>query len=133
MTVALWDVIKESKDGLAYINSEEQYALLEKIFSKLDKESIRVLHEEWSDVLQEMQGSEEYNRLHISRGGIIDGGDDCFYMDFGNWLVAQGEELYQTFKEKGHEAVLAYIEKHDIPESDYTFECMVYVFHDFLN
>ena len=34
--------------------------------------------------------NQKFDKLHISNGGIIDGGDDAFYSDFACWLIFRG-------------------------------------------
>ncbi|MNV39761.1 hypothetical protein D3C71_1313510 [compost metagenome] len=55
-------------------------------------------------------------------------GDDGFYMDFASWVIAQGEELFDNINKEGSNTILSYINKYNISEGDYTFECMLYVF-----
>lgn len=132
MNINLWDVIKESKAGHDYLFSEKQYDNLYEILSKLPKEQVKALRKEWSDKIDKMFANPEFDKLHMDFGGMIDGGDDTFYMDFGNWIIAQGEELYDKFMTIGHQTIYDYIEKHCIPVKEYTFECMAYAFHDFV-
>ena len=68
-----------------------------------------------------MEKDNEFNKL----SGFVNSADDGFYIDFANWLVAQGEELYNSFKKNGYEVVINYIKQHNIKEKDYTFECMI--------
>ena len=74
----------------------------------------------------------EFNCLHISNGGFVIGGDDSFYTDFGAWVVAQGEELLEQFKEFGVLAIVSYIINNKIDKSDYMYECMEYAFTTYL-
>lgn len=120
----LWKLIKESKKGNEYLSCKEQYDNLVEILSKLDKNEIKELSNLWHEVHYDPK---EFELLHS-----LVSGDDHFYLDFGNWLVAQGEELYIKFKENGHTAVIDYIKKYNIPESEYGFESMGYVFWEFI-
>lgn len=131
MSELVWKVIEESKSGVPYLPSEEQFEQLGKILSRYDNETIEEIRKEWSVKTRELL-NDEFNLLHIDNGGIICSGDDGFYMDFGNWVIAQGEGLFNRFKEEGHQAILDYIKEHDVPEDDYMFECIVYVFQDLL-
>jgi Protein of unknown function (DUF4240) len=131
MEQLMWKVIEESKAGKEYCNSEEQYQNLLKVLGQYDKATIKAIYEEWNGLYQSFSNNPEFNKLHWSKGGIVNAGDDGFYMDFGNWFVAQGEELYNEFKERGHQAVLDYVKKHNLDESEYRYECMIYAFHQF--
>lgn len=130
MTKTVWDIIEETKDGKPYVGSEEQYENLERVLSQMDRKMVSRIGEEWRKKTRELINNENYYKLHYNHGGIVDRGDDGFYMDFGNWVIAQGEELFQQFKKEGHEAILDYIKKNNVPCEDYNFECMIYAFHD---
>lgn len=126
----LWNIIEESKENQQYLASEKQYENLKDILSRYDSNTIKGLHDTWDGVCKELK-NDEFEKLHVQDGGIVDTGDDGFYMDFANWVVAQGKALFDVFKNEGHEAVLNYIKENEISEDDYTFECMVYVFQEF--
>ncbi|ANU12646.1 hypothetical protein B481_1315 [Planococcus halocryophilus Or1] len=130
----LWDIIEESKKGKEYLPSEQQYENLIDIMNRYDKVTIEKLYEEWKNIYNQIV-NDEFEKLHIDseEGGIVEGGDDTFYQDFGHWFVAQGETVFKKYQEKGHLAMLEYIDKHHIDEEEYTFENMVYAFHDFID
>lgn len=132
MTKMVWDIIKESKGGKPYLSSEEQYKNLKELLSKLDKENVEKVHAEWNEVTEELLG-DEFDKLDVEYGGMINVGLDGFYIDFADWVLAQGEELFLQFKKEGHQAIVDYINKHNVPESDYAFECMGYAFHEFVD
>ncbi|WP_460271721.1 DUF4240 domain-containing protein [Bacillus sp. NEAU-Y102] len=129
----LWEVIKETKDGKEYLNSQKQYENLEKVLASLDIENVKIINTEWRKITDAWYDDVEFNKLHISEGGFVNAGDDGFYMDFRNWLLVQGEELYNEMKERGHMAVVDYVNKHQIGESEYRFECMIYALHPYLD
>lgn len=133
MEQMLWLVIRESKSGQEYLNPEIQYQNLENILDRLDKAVVKQIEDEWRKKVQGIINgqNDEFEGLHVQDGGIISAGDDGFYMDFANWFIAQGEELFKKFQEEGRTAVLDYIEKHRIPREEYLYECMVYVFHKY--
>lgn len=134
MRKILWDVIEESKEGKEYLSSELQYQNLIKILNRYDKETINKLYEEWQKIYSQIV-NDEFEKLHVENeeSGIIEGSDDTFYEDFGHWFVAQGEVVFKMYQEKGHVAMLEYINKHYIDEEEYTYECMLYAFYDFIN
>lgn len=124
----LWDIIEKSKFGTS--NCEEQYNKLVKLINELPDSCVLKLRNIWDKISLGYTRDYEFEKLHISNGGVVDGGDDTFYMDFGSWLVVQGEELYKDFKNKGYKAVIDYIRVNNIDRNEYTFECMVYAFQD---
>jgi len=132
MNKTLWQIIKESKEENKYTESKKQYENLHNILSKLPQKEVSKLRNDWSDLSFKMISNDEFEKLHRGNGGIINSGDDGFYMDFASWIMAQGEELYKDFMENGHSVVLNYIKENNILKSDYMFECMEYVFHDFI-
>jgi hypothetical protein len=123
----LWKVLYDSKGGKVYLPAREQYNNLSNILAGIDKETVRGLHGVWRQKLKEFRVP-EFDLLHASRGGVVDGGDDAFYADFANWLLAQGEDMFNNFKKNGHKLVLVYIRGNDIPQEDLTFENMGYAF-----
>lgn len=131
MEKLLWEIIEETKKGKKYLNSKDQYNNLVKILSSYDQKTVDNIKTIWSQKEKELTESEEFGKLHFTRGGIIQSGDDGFYMDFSNWVIAQGEELFNDFKENGRAAILSYIINNKVPEKDFMFECMIYAFHDF--
>ena len=68
--------------------------------------------------------------LHFINGGICNGGDDSFYIDFGNWIVAQGKELCSNFIRNGYISIIDYIKSNNITEENYEFESFIYVFNE---
>jgi len=132
MTKMVWDIIKESKGGKPYLNSEEQYKNFKELLSQLDKETVEKVYEEWTELEDELR-CDEFEKLDANYGGMISVGLDGFYIDFANWVLVQGEELLVQFKKEGHQAIMDYIQKHSVPKSDYSFECMGYAFHDFVD
>ncbi|PGR83662.1 DUF4240 domain-containing protein [Bacillus cereus] len=133
MNKTLWKVIAESKAGEVVLDSGTQYKNLKNVLAKMDKKEVREAYDAWSKIRSEWYDSDEFNLLHAGNGGFVNGGDDGFYMDFASWLIAQGEELYNEFQKRGHQAVIEYVDKHQIGENDYRFECMVYAFHDYID
>lgn len=130
MRELLWNIIEESKENKPYVGSEKQYENLKNILSRYDSNTINTLHDTWDGICKELK-DDEFEKLHVQDGGIVDTGDDGFDMDFANWVIAQGKALFDAFKTEGHEVVLDYIKKNKISEDDYTYECMVYVFQEF--
>lgn len=129
----LWKVIEESKSGEVYLSSKKQYTNLGQILSGYEQNTIKSIHEAWVEKSKlYTHENVEFEKLHEQNGGIVSAGDDGFYMDFANWLLAQGQDLYKKFQKEGHQAVIDYIEENHISENDYLFECMSYVFHKYL-
>lgn len=134
MKKTLWQVIAESKKEKAFVTSKTQFKNLKNVLVKMDKENIVKVHEEWQLLLKKFHKHGDLNGFLKENGGFInDASDDELYTDFANWLVAQGEELYNAFQEKGHIAVIEYKKKHKIQRKDYLFECMSYVFHPYIS
>ena len=132
MEQLLWSVIQETKSGQEYLNPETQYENLKSILRRLDKTVVQQLEEEWRKKVKVFTNdNNEFDKLHVSFGGIVNAGDDGFYMDFANWVIAQGEELFKRFQEEGHTAILDYIKKHNVTEEDYRYECMIYAFSQY--
>lgn len=130
----LFNIIEKSKEGTNF-NSEQQYKRLELIIRQLPKDEAELLYNEWWKIRKEYGmdlDESEFNCLHISNGGFITGGDDSFYTDFGAWVVAQGEELLEQFKEFGVLVIASYIINNKIDKKDYMYECMEYAFTTYL-
>lgn len=128
----LWEIIEESKEGQYYLESEKQFKNLHRILSNYDKDTIKEIYETWRLKVKTLIRYNEFDKLHVQNGGIVSSSDDGFYMDFANWVIAQGEQLSKEFQQQGHKAVLDYINENNISEEDYMYECMIYVFHDYI-
>lgn len=127
MTQKIWSIIEETKVNNQFTDSENHsYNLIERL-SKFSNSEINEFEEQWRKIYSSIMG-DEFEKLHINNGGIVSSGDDGFYMDFANWLIAQGVDLYKKFKENGHTAVLDYIKENDISKSNYMYESMIYCF-----
>ncbi|MFV1457278.1 DUF4240 domain-containing protein [Bacillus mycoides] len=133
MKKTMWEVIKESKAGNEVLDSGTQYRNLENILATMDKENVQSVYNEWSEITRGWSDNLVFNLLHEGNGGFVGAGDDGFYMDFANWLVAQGEELYNAFQKEGTKAVEDYVNEHMIGEREYLFECMIYAFHPYID
>lgn len=126
----LWRILEKSKQNCNF-NSECQFQNLKYILSDMGLEEVVALRYRWEQVRHVYrEDEEEFDKLHLSNGGFLEGGDDTFYIDFPNWLVAQGEELYNNFREHGISAIFSYIITNNIKEKDYTYENMFYAFPD---
>jgi len=130
MKQVYWDIIEQSKQGTNF-DSEKQFHNLFELLKDRDEKFIRDFNDEWSGISHSyiVSDRDEYDKLHVSNGGIVDG-NDTFYMDFGAWLVSQGEKLFKRYLKYGYQEVINYIKMNDIKEVDYTYECMDYVFQD---
>ncbi|OSA95778.1 UNVERIFIED_ORG: hypothetical protein B2H93_04975 [Clostridium botulinum] len=129
----LFKIIEKSKEGTNF-DSEKQFSKLQLMVRNLPKETVELLFDEWCEIRKEYRVEEkgEFERLHISNGGIVNGSDDRFYGNFGAWVIAQGEELLSNFKKYGCEAIIEYILSNEISEYNYTYECMEYAFTSYL-
>lgn len=125
----LWSIIEKSKDK----SSGTQYENLKRILKEMSKETVGVIRNEWHNKEKYLTRHNEFKQLHYCNGGIIVSGDDGFYMDFANWVIAQGRELFEQFQVHGHKAVLNYIEANNIAEEEYMYESMAYVFQELSN
>lgn len=132
MNDLLWKVIKKSKNGKEVLSSKVQYNNLKEILDNYDKNTVEKVYEQWRSKTKELINDKEFELLHANNVGIVYSGDDGFYMDFANWVIAQGEKLFNQFKKEGHKAILDYINKQQISEQDFMFECFIYVFHDYI-
>lgn len=125
----LWNIIDMSRMGTKFDN-RRQYDSLVGILDKFESNVIEGLMKSWREISYSYSSSDEFEKLHVINGGIVESGDDAFFMDFTAWLVAQGEELYCDFINRGRIAVIEYIEKNKISSDDYTYENMGYVWQD---
>lgn len=125
----LWNIIEMSKMG-ARLNNSRQYSNLIRILSKYENHIIVGLMKSWREISHSYSSNNEFEKLYIINGGIVECRSDVFYTDFNEWLVAQGEELYYDFIDRGRIAVIEYIEKNRISSDDYTYENMGYVWHE---
>lgn len=118
-----WDIIEESKRGTNF-NSEIQYQNLFNLLKDKDEGFIRDFNNEWKS---ECLG-DKY-RFEALRS-ILGGHCDTFYILFGSWLFVQGKDLWDSYIKNGHKVVMDYIESNNISKSNYSYECMFYVFQD---
>lgn len=129
MEELLWKIIEESKEGKEYCTAERQFLNLTSILMRYSRDAVVGLESLWSELLLAFKVP-EFELLHASKGGILKGGDDAFYLDFKNWILAQGHELYIDFKKRKHVAVLEYVKKHNVPHRELRFENMWYAFNE---
>lgn len=131
---SIWDLFRLVKKDTETLSSKDYHDRLVEILYDMDESVIERLNNDFYEKRKKLIGNrdsreqEEFDKLHISRGGIVNAGDDGFYMDFASWVVAQGEVLYNDYMTKGHTAILTFIAKHHVPANDYLFECLGYVF-----
>lgn len=64
----------------------------------------------------------EFNKLHVENGGIIDDCDDGFYQDFGCWVIFRGQTVLDEFLKNGSEYLIDYIKSLNISERELTYE-----------
>jgi hypothetical protein len=126
----LWVLIEKSKRGKVYCEPVEQFENLVTLLSDMPKEVVDVLEDLWRSQTKIVTESPNFDSLHVGRGGILNEGDDGFYIDFGNWFVAQGVNFIELFLERGPKVVYDYIKDHNIDEDDLTYECMIYAFNE---
>lgn len=112
MTKAIWKVIEESKAGKPYVDNEEQYDNMVKIFSKLDEEERKKLSVEWDEIMKELV-DDEFKKMSIENGEVIKSIEDL-NIDFTSWVLVQGEELFKQFKNEGQQAIIDYMRKHHV-------------------
>ena len=127
----LWNIIDMSRMD-AKFNNRKQYDNLVRLLDKFENNAIEGLMRAWREISYSYNysSSNEFEKLHVINGGIVEGGDDAFFIDFTAWLVAQGKELYYDFIDRGSVAIIEYIEKNKISSDDYTYENMGYVWQD---
>jgi hypothetical protein len=128
----LWKIVEQSKVDTNF-DSKKQYSNLVSILSQLPLDKVKQIEDEWNSVCNKIINNQFYLKLHMQEGGIVEGGDDTFFVDFPNWIVAQGEKLFNNFKNTNHYAIINYIKKHKITDKDYTYECFVYAFSEILS
>lgn len=125
----LWEIIEKSKEN-THFNSKLQYNNLIKILKDYSIDDIKEFKITWDNMVYEYREWKEgiYRELYE----VMQFKDyDVFHLDFNNWLVAQGEELFDSYRKNGAEAILSYIADNNIAKEDYTFECMAYIFDIF--
>lgn len=64
----------------------------------------------------------EFEKLHESNGGLIEGGDDAFYEDFACWLIFRGITVLDNFFEYGADYLINYIKSLNISNNELTYE-----------
>lgn len=132
MEKLLWQIIEESKQNKAFLSSKVQFKNLEIILSRYDENTNKELSVEFYKLWEKLRLTDEFELLHEEDGGIVsdDYSYEQFYMDFGSWIIVQGQELYISFFTKGHESVLSYIDENGVTENDYMYESMMYAFKE---
>lgn len=127
-----FNLIEQSRIGHEKdVRSQEK--VLKTLVYQLPKELYLKVERVFRAIRAYLNCSTEFQQLHWSRGGIVDSGDDGFYIDFMCWLIGQGEELLNQLETEGASAVLNYIRDHQIPESEYMWECLGYAFHRYMD
>ncbi|WP_336769782.1 DUF4240 domain-containing protein [Bacillus bombysepticus] len=133
MTKTLWQVVAQSKKGKAFVTSRTQSRNLQKVLETIDEENIAKIYGEWQSIAKRWNNDAEFDKLLKENGGFVDARDDDFYVSFANWLVAQGEEVFNAFQERGHTAVIEYKKQHKIQSRDYLFEGMIKPFRPYIS
>ena len=116
----LWNVIKESKQGLEYLPPEKQYKNLVTILSSLDKKEVKLIRVQWWNAIKELINRIDYKDMAVTRGGLV---EDVLYDYFGNWIIAQGEELFNDINNDGILSIYKYIKDHNIPKEEFFYRC----------
>jgi hypothetical protein len=124
----LWKLIEESKKGTNFNPVKQTKKLYDILNERYSIDDIEMLLQEFSSIINEYIGGKDFDKLHMSEGGIINGADDGFYVDFASWLVGQGKKLHDDYKKQGNKAILDYIEKNNITKEQYQYECIMYAF-----
>lgn len=125
----LWEIIEKSKENTNF-NSKLQYNNLIKILKDYPIEDIKTFKRTWDNIVYEYREWKEgiYRTLYE----LMEFKDsDVFHFDFNNWLVVQGEDLFDSYRRNGAEAIISYIADNNIKKEDYTFECMTDIFDIF--
>ena len=127
----LWVLIQESKKDTNFDSAKQEDKLYNLLNEKYSRDDIEMLLQEFTSIMNEYIGGKDFEKLHLSNGGIVNGGDDRFYLDFASWLVGQGMILYQDYMESGSKAVLEYIKRHKISREQFEYECMMNAFFNY--
>lgn len=124
----IWQLVKATREDYK-ISADEQYnRMFEYLIMNCNADEIRELSNQWNKKASLLVRLKDYEKLHIQNGGFVDGGDDAFYQDFADWIVAQGEELYNEILDRDCNVVKEYITKNDIGSNDYLYENIGYAF-----
>ena len=127
----LWVLIQESKKGTNFDPAKQEEKLYNLLNEKYSRDDIEMLLQEFTSIMNEYIGGKDFEKLHISNGGVVNGADDTFYLDFASWLVGQGMILYQDYMNRGSKAVLEYIKRHKISREQFEYECMMNAFFNY--
>lgn len=127
----LWVLIEKSKKDTNFNPAKQEEKLYNLLNEKYSRDDIEMLLQEFTTIMNEYIGSKDFEKLHISNGGIVNGGDDTFYLDFASWLVGQGVILYQDYMNRGSKAVLEYIERNNISREQFEYECIMNAFFNY--
>ena len=127
----LWVLIEKSKKDTNFDSAKQEDKLYNLLNEKYSRDDIEMLLQEFTSIMNEYIGGKDFEKLHLSNGGIVNGGDDRFYLDFASWLVGQGMILYQDYMERGSKAVLEYIKRHKISREQFEYECMMNAFFNY--
>ena len=87
------------------------------------------MSKEWNDKALEISNYLEDNSLYWSDFGISIWTDDM-NDDFTNWIIGQGEELYNKIIKGDVKAVADYINDNNIPRNEYCYENLSYAFYE---
>jgi hypothetical protein len=132
MSKALWDLVEKSRGGKVCRNATKQYMNLINLLVDYQENEILQLKQEWEDVMYQIKGHSDFEKLHLSKGGVVSSGDSGFYYDFPHWVVGQGKEIVDAFLAQGKAPLEQYIVKNKIPNEDVTFESLWSSFDDAL-
>ena len=126
----IWELISYTRED-AKTDIKDQYRNLYKVLiANCNADEVKALKNEWNTKRTLLIRFKDYEKLHINNGGVVNAYDDAFYIDFSNWIIAQGEDLYNKILNEGCTTVIDYINNNNITSDEYLYENIGYAFSD---
>jgi len=114
-------LVDQSLEGS--LNSKSQHEKFLSLCSKYPN-SQRKIFSKIVDILYRniIFDNDEFDKLHVENGGIMDDADDGFYQDFGCWVIFRGQQILDKFLKNGSEYLIDYIKSLNISDRELTYE-----------
>jgi len=91
----LWDLIEKSKNDK--FDSKAQFKKIKELVLNYNLEELEEMNTDMTDILcEDLHHESDFDTLRKCNGGIIEGDDGLFYIDFTDWVIAQGKDFYEA-------------------------------------
>lgn len=113
------------------VDVNKQTRMIRALLANCSEEDAVDISNAWYELQSAVRNVPWYDNMHVENGGIVDSGDDGFYMDFASWLASRGTEFLVDYFTREYKYVLKYIKDNDIDRREYLYEGISYEFLDY--